>query len=98
MEAKFMFHIADSNDIKNGKITDVYFPRTFEILKKKGINKEATAEVALKSFPADWNWGILAGIEEVVEVLKELPVEVEALDEGTIFYPFSRLWLLKVSI
>lgn len=90
-----MFHIADSDDIKNGKITDVYFPRTFEILKKKGINKEATAEIALKSFPADWNWGVLAGIEEAVELLKELPVEVEALDEGTIFYPYQPVMVIK---
>ena len=32
-----MFHIAEPEEIKKGRVTDVYFARTLEILKKKGI-------------------------------------------------------------
>ncbi len=30
-----MFHIADANEIKEGKMTDVYFVRTMEVLRAK---------------------------------------------------------------
>jgi hypothetical protein len=33
-----MFHIAEDKEIKEGKITDVYFQRTLQILEKKNIN------------------------------------------------------------
>jgi len=34
-----MFHTVDPEDIKNGRMTDVYFVRTMEILKAKKIDK-----------------------------------------------------------
>jgi nicotinate phosphoribosyltransferase len=34
-----MFHIADPEDVKDGKMTDVYFVRTMEVLKAKKIDK-----------------------------------------------------------
>ncbi len=34
-----MFHIADAKEIKDGKMTDVSFVRTMEILKAKKIDK-----------------------------------------------------------
>lgn len=80
------FHIATFQDIKSGKTTDVYFDRTTEILKKKKINKSAIAEMRLKSFPNNnWEWGVLAGIEEVAELLSGLPVDVYSMPEGTVF-------------
>ena len=39
----------------------------------------------LKSLPGDWRWGILAGIEEAAHLLDRLPVDVTAMDEGTVF-------------
>jgi hypothetical protein len=35
---KRMFHIADPKDVKDGKMTDVYFVRTMEVLKAKKID------------------------------------------------------------
>lgn len=32
-----MFHIADPKDIKDGKMTDVYFVRTMEVLNARKI-------------------------------------------------------------
>ncbi|MBI2457978.1 MAG: nicotinate phosphoribosyltransferase, partial [candidate division NC10 bacterium] len=80
-----MFHTAKDEEIKAGQITDVYFLRTLEILKRQGITKRAVAEVILKSFPPDWSWGVLAGIEEAAALLTGLPVTVQAFPEGTLF-------------
>ncbi len=80
-----LFHTAKDEDIKAGRITDVYFLRTLEILRQRNITARVVAEVILKSFPAGWNWGVLAGIEEVAALLSGLPITVHALREGTIF-------------
>lgn len=80
------FHIASEPDIKAGEVSDVYFARTVQILKARGLTKRVKAEVRLKSFPqADWSFGVLAGIEEVAGLLEGLPVDVWAMDEGTLF-------------
>ena len=79
------FHTAKDEEIKAGQVTDVYFVRTLEILRRRGITKRAVAEVILKSFPPGWTWGVLAGIEEAATLLAGLPVTVHAFPEGTIF-------------
>lgn len=80
-----MFHSAWGEDIKAGRITDVYFLRTREILEQKNIDATAFAEVVLKTFPDSLTWGVLAGIEEVAILLEGLPVDVDAFVEGTSF-------------
>jgi nicotinate phosphoribosyltransferase len=82
-----MFHIATPEDIKTGRVTDVYFVRTIEILQRRGIRTSALGEVLLKDFPHSWKWGVFAGLEEAASLLAGLPVDVDALDEGTIFHP-----------
>lgn len=84
-----MFHTADPQDIINGKITDVYFERTLKILKAKGINPIVRAEFIAKSLPNDYPWAIFSGLEEVLYLLKNLPVRLRAMKEGTIFYPYE---------
>jgi nicotinate phosphoribosyltransferase len=80
-----LFHTAKDEEIKAGQVTDVYFVRTLEILKRRGITKRALVEVVLKSFPSGYPWGILAGIEEAATLLAGLPVVVRAFPEGTLF-------------
>ncbi len=46
-----MFHIADPQDILDGKITDVYFERTLRILKARGSNPAVRAEFIAKTLP-----------------------------------------------
>jgi len=71
-------------------LSDVYFQRTIQILKAKGITKRVKAEIRLKSFPqADWSFGILAGIEEAAVLLEGLPVDVWAMDEAPSSGPTS---------
>jgi len=57
-----VFHTADPKDIKEGKITDIYFARTIEILKAKKADKWVKAEFMTKNLPSGWTWGVLSGI------------------------------------
>jgi len=49
-----MFHIAEPKEIKEGKLGDVYFVRTMEILKAKKIDKWLKAEFIAKRFPEEY--------------------------------------------
>ena len=84
-----MFHVADPQDIINGNITDVYFDRALRILKAKGVNPLVKAEFIAKSLPDNWPWAIFAGLEEATALMKNLPVKVRAMKEGTVFYPYE---------
>ncbi|MEN8263072.1 MAG: nicotinate phosphoribosyltransferase [Nitrospirota bacterium] len=84
-----MFHTADPKDIVKGKITDVYFERTLKILKAKKINPLVKAEFIAKSLPDDWQWAVLAGMEEVSSLLRTLRIKTRAMKEGTIFHPYE---------
>lgn len=77
---------ADWNDIKNGKLTDVYFLRTKQILETKKINKKVVVEFIVKSLPQDYTWGIFSGLQECVEILKGIKgLNLWAVSEGTFF-------------
>ncbi len=80
-----MFHIVTSQDIKDGKATDIYFPRTLDILRARGIDKRVKAEVIAKKLPRDWEWAVLTGVEECAKLLEGLNVNVKCLAEGTLF-------------
>ncbi len=83
------FHTASDAEIKRGEITDVYFARTVQILTHRNDDKRVKAEVYLKSLPEEWQWGILAGVQEVAALLEGLPVDVRCMDEGTVFEPYQ---------
>ena len=78
---------ADFDDIRSGRVTDVYFERTRRILEARGIRKRVRAEFAAKSLPG--GWGVFTGLEEILALLEGLPVSVRALPEGTVFRPFQ---------
>ena len=95
-QPKRFFHTASEPEIKAGQVSDVYFQRTIQILKAKGLTKRVKAEIRLKSFPqADWSFGILAGIEEAAGLLEGLPVDVWAMDEGTVFGPHEPVLVIE---
>lgn len=82
------FHTASDDEIARGETTDVYFKRTKEILKVKGLwRKRATAEVTVNSLPENWRWAVLCGVEEAARLFEGKPVNVYSLPEGTIFHP-----------
>lgn len=94
MEKKH-FHIASADDISRGKITDVYFERTLEVLKAKGIRKRVRAEFMAKEFPEKQSWAVLAGIEECVALMSGRPVNLRTLEEGSLFYPWEPIMELE---
>ena len=89
------FHTASFEDVKSGKVTDVYFDRTMEILKAKGIDKRVKMEFRAKKLPKDWEWGILAGMEECVRLLAGERVSVRCLPEGSLFRAFDPVMELE---
>ena len=89
------FHTASDADIKSGDVSDVYFARTVQILRHRGDRQRVQAEVYVKSLPDDWQWGILAGVEEAAGLLAGVPVDVWAMDEGTLFEPYQPVLRLE---
>src|SRR5213596_3947088 len=89
------FHTAPDADIKRGEVSDVYFARTVQILKARGDRKRVKAEVYLKALPEDWDWAVLAGIEEAAALLEGVPVDVLAMDEGTVFEPYQPVMVIE---
>ncbi|MFN3477231.1 MAG: nicotinate phosphoribosyltransferase [Candidatus Methylomirabilales bacterium] len=90
-----MFHTAKDEEIKAGRITDVYFLRTLEILRRKGKTERAFAEVILKTFPSGMSWGVFAGVEEAAYLLEGLPVDADAFEEGTLFDTFQSVFTIE---
>ncbi len=84
-KTKRKFGMASEQEILDGRVTDVYFERTHQILEAKNISKRVKMEIRLKSLPNQWTWGVLSGIEEGLNFLEGHPLNVWALPEGTLF-------------
>lgn len=73
-------------EIRRGDTTDVYFRRTMEVLRSVGKDRTpVTAEVFVKRFPAGYEYGILAGIDEMLTLIEGREVDIRAMEEGTLF-------------
>ena len=82
------FHTATEEEIKKAETSDVYFERTKEILEKEGLSDiHVTAEITTGSLPKNWEYGILAGVEEAAHLLEGLNIRVRSFPEGTLFRP-----------
>ncbi|HEX2089484.1 MAG TPA: nicotinate phosphoribosyltransferase [Actinomycetota bacterium] len=80
-------HVALPDEIRDGKVTDVYFLRGREVLVAEGENPHVAAEVRAASLPADWPWAVFAGAEEALWLLQGHGVDVWTLPEGSVFFP-----------
>ncbi|QIA27059.1 nicotinate phosphoribosyltransferase [Thermaerobacter sp. PB12/4term] len=70
-------HSATHEEIRSGATTDVYFVKTYEVLRHLGaLDTPVTADI-FANRP-----GILCGVEEALQLLQGLPVAVWAVDEG----------------
>ena len=83
---KGRFLSATHEEIRSGATTDVYFINTRDVLASLGmLETPVTAEIFTRTN------GLFAGVGEVMELLRSLPVEVEALPEGERFSPKETL-------
>lgn len=88
-------HTATLEEIRAGKVTDVYFVRAKEAIEKAGFDKHVAAELTASSLPGGYEWAIFAGVEEAVEALQGLDCDVDALPEGAVFYPGEPVMRLR---
>lgn len=79
-------HVASPEEIRAGKVTDVYFQRGHEVLVAERENPHVVAEIRAGSLPAGWAWSVFAGLDEALWLLEGRDVEVQAVREGTVFY------------
>ena len=79
-----LFETVSDETIKRGTCTDIYFVRTEEALEKENINPFVSMEVTAASLPD--TWAVFCGLSDVITLLEDLPVTVEAMPEGTIFF------------
>ncbi len=78
-----MFFISKDEEIKEGLTSDIYFFRAEEILKAKGVNNHVLVEFTIQHLENPW--AVFVGLPEVIEILKDKPVNLWALREGSIF-------------
>lgn len=84
------FHISSEDEIKSGETTDIYFKRAREILQAENLTeKKVLAEVTASSLPNGWPWAVLVGLDEVAALFEDVPVNVRAFPEGTVFRPYD---------
>jgi nicotinate phosphoribosyltransferase len=79
-----MFDTVSDETIRRGECTDIYFERTEETLQAEGINPEVVMEVTASALPDAWS--VFCGLSDVLALLEGLPVTVDAMAEGSIFY------------
>ncbi|MDN5340893.1 MAG: nicotinate phosphoribosyltransferase [Euryarchaeota archaeon] len=79
------FLVVGEDAIKKGACTDIYFRRVVEVMERDGVNPHVVMEVTASALPDPW--GVFCGLEDVINLLEGLPVDVDAMTEGSIFYP-----------
>jgi nicotinate phosphoribosyltransferase len=80
-----LFWIPSEREIKEALTTDIYFQYATDALAYAGINPIVTMEVYTRTSPFDSNWAVACGIYEVAKLLEDLPVDVDAMEEGEVF-------------
>lgn len=77
--------ICSFDEIKRGGTTDIYLDRMLDVLEKDGMSEaEVTAEFS-GDLPNGYEWGILAGLNEVLRLLEGRSLDVWTLPEGSVF-------------
>lgn len=88
-------YVASEDEILSGAITDIYFIRTAKILRSKAIRKRVRMEFHVVKLPRGFEWAVFAGLEEALYILKDKPVTVYAMPEGTLFKAGEPLMIVE---
>jgi len=90
------FYIFSEDELKRGNVTDVYFIRSKQILEKYGLcNKLVRFEIHAYSLPKGYKWALFTGLEEVLALLRDIPITLYAAPEGTIFTQLQPLAIVE---
>ncbi len=88
--------MSTADEIISGEATDIYFVRTRKILEAKGLGDTLVRmEVHAYSLPKGYEWGVFAGLEEALAILKGKKVNVYAMPEGTLFKAFEPVMIIE---
>ena len=81
------FNTASEEEIRSAEVADVYFHRTMEVLRARGLEDTPVhVEVAYKTSDEE-DWFVVAGLDEVASLLEGVEVDALAVPEGTICRP-----------
>jgi len=89
------FYIASEEDILSGVVTDIYFVRTKKILEAKKLRRKVRMEFHVVKLPRGYEWAVFAGLEEALYLLKDRPITVYSMPEGTLFKAGEPLMILE---
>ncbi|NIB98346.1 nicotinate phosphoribosyltransferase [Halobacterium sp. R2-5] len=78
------FDVIPPEDIESGRATDAYFERTETTLEFADKNPHVVAEVTADQFPTG-GFELLVGLKDAAHLLEGLPIDADALPEGTLF-------------
>jgi nicotinate phosphoribosyltransferase len=89
-------YIFSENELRSGNVTDIYFIRSKLILEKYGLcDKIVRFEVHAYSLPKDYKWALFTGLEEVLALLRNRPITLYSVPEGTVFAPLHPLSIIE---
>ncbi len=89
-------YAASVDDVKSGRVTDIYFVRAVETVKHLGLGDvRVRMEVHAYSMPRGYEWAVFAGLEEALAILEGRDVTVYAAPEGTVFRRKYPLMLIE---
>lgn len=89
-----IFFTASDEEIKQGKVTDVYFTRSQKVLESNNIDKHVKMEARVKRIP-NYEWGVFAGLEEVLNLLQGTDISLWSLPEGSLFKDHEPVLMLE---
>ncbi|MCX8204009.1 MAG: nicotinate phosphoribosyltransferase, partial [Nitrososphaeria archaeon] len=90
MSLRPKIYCADERTILEGRVTDVYFLRTEEIVRRSGLGeRRVCADVHSYGLPEGYSWAVFAGLEEALKLLEGRRVNVYAMEEGEVFRPME---------
>jgi nicotinate phosphoribosyltransferase len=89
------FNSATDEEIRSAQVADSYFHRTMEVLRARGLEDTPVhMEVSYKTSDQD-EWFVVAGLDEVAYLLKDVEVDAYAVPEGTICRPHEPVLTLS---
>ncbi|MCS7128118.1 MAG: nicotinate phosphoribosyltransferase [Desulfurococcaceae archaeon] len=89
------FYVASEEDIVSGLVTDIYFVRTREIVRKYGVDKRVRMELHVYNLPKGYEWAVYAGLEEALRLFEGKHVTIYSLPEGTLFKSREPLMIVE---